>query len=94
MRPWEMQDDEIMAVWGLVKKYQKLLAECVGDGCDVRENYRPFLKQSRLKVDHLHWHLIPRSNEDEIYMKSQIGERDVFRNLEDRELSELVRVLL
>jgi len=64
-----MRDDEILAVWKMIKKYQKILAERVGAGCDVRENFRPFLKQGRLKVDHLHWHLIPRTYEDEIYRK-------------------------
>jgi hypothetical protein len=43
-------------MWGLMKKYQKLLVERIGEGCDVRENYRPFLQQSQLKIDHVHWH--------------------------------------
>ncbi|MCL1839873.1 HIT domain-containing protein [Candidatus Saccharibacteria bacterium] len=92
-RPWEMSSDEMSAVWSLIKKYQKLLSEKAGDGCDVRENYRPFLPQSQLKVDHVHWHLIPRTDNDEIYMKSQIGEKWLFHKLGDRELEELKGVL-
>ena len=92
-RPWEMSDNEMLAVWGFIKKYQKLLAERVGEGCDVRENYRPFLIQNRLKVDHLHWHLIPRRNEDEIYTRTQTGEKDLFRNLVSDELDEIRKTL-
>ena len=92
-KPWNLRDDEIMAVWNLIKKYQKLLAERVGDGCDVRENYRPFLQQTKLKVNHLHWHLIPRKNQDELYAKSQIGEQGIFRDLANGELSELAKIL-
>jgi len=88
-RPWEMNDNEASAVWDLVKKYQKLLAERVGGGCDVRENYRPFLVQSRLKVDHVHWHLVPRTDNDEIYNRSQIGERELFSALTEEEIEEV-----
>jgi len=93
-QPWEMGDDEMLAVWTLMKKYQKVLTERVGTGCDVRENYRPFLTQGRLKVDHVHWHLIPRTDKDDIYMKSQIGERGLFQDLQDEELAKLREVLL
>jgi len=92
-KPWNVRDDEIMAVWKLIKKYQKLLVERVGDGCDVRQNYRPFLKQGKLKINHLHWHLIPRKNQDELYVKSQIGEQGIFRYLVNGELDELAKIL-
>lgn len=57
-------------------------------GCDIRQNYRLFLPLSKFKVDHLHFHLIPRVFEDEIYSKSQIYEKDIFRDLskEDEDL--------
>ncbi len=93
VEPWDLSDNEMVAVWNLIKKYQRLLAERVGDGCDVRENYRPFLKQGRLKVDHLHWHLIPRTNEDEIYLKSQIGETGLFVGTNEEESGRLKRIL-
>jgi len=88
-----MSDGEAADVWALIKKYQKLLAEHIGEGCDIRENYRPFLKQSSLKVDHIHWHLIPRTNQDEIYLKTQIGEKELFRNLSEDELDRLHQAL-
>ena len=94
VRPWELSDDEMMNIWWLIKKYQKLLSERVGEGCDVRENFRPFLKQGRLKVDHLHWHLIPRVNKDEIYEKSQFGERELFRDAEENEKVKLEELLM
>ena len=93
-QPWKMTDAEILATWELVKKYQKLLSEKVGNGCDVREKYRPFLAESELKVNHLHWHSIPRTNQDKIYTKCQIGEKEIFERLGDGELPRLRRVLL
>lgn len=91
-KPWELTDDEAQSVWRLIKKYQKLLSESIGQGCDARENYRPFLPQNQLKIDHIHWHLIPRTDQDEIYLKTQIGEKDLFQNLDEDELDRLRQI--
>jgi len=77
-----------------VKKYQKLLAERVGEGCDVREHYRPFLAQSRIKVDHVHWHLLLRRNKDEVFREVQEKERGLFRKLAERDLDRIKKQLL
>lgn len=68
---------------------QKLSVE----GVDVRQNYRPFIKNSKIKVDHLHFHIIPRTFEDELYKKSMIFEKDVFKDLTDKKKEEMIRKL-
>jgi diadenosine tetraphosphate (Ap4A) HIT family hydrolase len=61
---------------------QELLIEKLGiPGCDLRCNYRPFLPNSKLKVSHLHFHVIPRHSEDELYQKSMIYEKQIFTDL-------------
>ncbi len=50
-------------------------------GCDIRQNYRPFMPEDRLKVSHLHFHVIPRYFGDELYEKSMIHEKKVFTDL-------------
>jgi histidine triad (HIT) family protein len=50
-------------------------------GCDIRCNYRPFMPDSKIKVSHLHFHVIPRYFGDELYEKSMIHEKNVFTNL-------------
>ena len=50
-------------------------------GCDLRQHYRPFLPNSKFKVDHLHLHVIPRFPGDELYQKSMIHETEVFTDL-------------
>ncbi len=69
----------------LLKKYT---------GCDVRQNYRPFIPLSNLKVNHLHFHLIPRESMDELYSKCQIYEKEIFRELSQRELDEIENYIL
>jgi histidine triad (HIT) family protein len=50
-------------------------------GCDIRCNYRPFLSDSKYKVSHLHFHVIPRYFGDELYEKSMIYEKNAFTDL-------------
>jgi len=52
-------------------------------GCDIKQNYRPFLQDSKYKVSHLHFHIVPRYFEDELYKKSMINEKDVFKDMSD-----------
>lgn len=87
-QPWDTKKNEREAIFEFIDRYQKILAEKLSTGCDVRQNYRPFLEQGRLKVNHLHYHLIPRVFEDEIYKKSQIHEKDIFIDLQDSEITE------
>jgi len=84
-KPWESTNEELIAIFGLVKVAQQVLAEEYGGGVDVRQNYRPFMSQSRIKVDHLHYHIYPRTKEDELYQTSEKYEREMFAALPEQE---------
>ena len=65
-----------------VMKFQQVLMNGLkAQGVDLRQNYRPFLPNSKLKVSHLHFHLVPRWFEDELYEKSMIHEKEIFKDL-------------
>ena len=82
---WEMSDEELLAVFSLIKVAQhKLIAE-FGGGVDVKQNYRPFMKQGRVKVDHTHYHVYPRTSEDELYQQVERHETPMFINLSEDE---------
>ena len=81
----ELSAEEREELFDTVIKFQERIVSEFATGCDVRQNYRPFLKQGRLKVDHVHMHLLPRTFEDEYYQKCQIFEKDVFKELSEEE---------
>ena len=84
-KPWELTPDEVQAIFDLIFFVEQKVIGKLGDGVDVRQNYRPFMQQSRLKVDHVHFHVIPRSQEDYIYKVSEQYETDLFVGLDDME---------
>jgi diadenosine tetraphosphate (Ap4A) HIT family hydrolase len=92
-KPWELKPEEIQGLFDLIFFIEQRIVGKLGDGCDIRQNYRPFLEQSRLKVDHVHFHVIPRSNEDYIYTVSERFEADLFAKLDDAEREAVSKLL-
>jgi histidine triad (HIT) family protein len=73
----ELPEEEKTELFKLVEEYQEKILTTIASGCDIRSNYRPFMKQGRLKVNHLHFHLQPRENEDLLFQGSQRFETDL-----------------
>lgn len=88
----ELEDPERQELFdGIVEMQKKILS--FSAGCDVRQNYRPFLPQDNLKVNHVHFHLIPREFEDDIYTKVQKFERELFQPLLEEERNKFFELL-
>jgi diadenosine tetraphosphate (Ap4A) HIT family hydrolase len=92
-KPWELTPQELLDVFELISFVEQRIIGKLGDGADVRQNYRPFMKNSRLKVQHVHFHVIPRSNEDYIYQVSEKYDTDLFAELDDTERDEVAKLL-
>lgn len=93
-KPWELTDLERRDIFDLVDYVsQKLIEAGLGDGVDVRQNYRPFLAQDKLKVGHVHYHVIPRALEDYIYQVSERYDTQLFAALDPLEAKEVSKIL-
>ncbi len=92
-KPWELQPEELKAIFELIYFVEQKIIGKLGDGCDIRQNYRPFMKQSQLKVDHLHFHVIPRTLNDYIYTVSEKYDEELFAELDDAERDAVAKVL-
>lgn len=86
----ELDDLMVMTI-----KYQEKIVENLASGCDIRQNYRPFIKEGELKVSHLHFHIQPRwpDVKDELFMKCQIHEFDLFKPLLQEEMKKIIKLL-
>lgn len=93
-KPWELSAEELQAIFELVFFVeQKLIEHGLGDGVDVRQNYRPFLDQNNLKVNHIHFHVIPRAKEDYIYQISEKYDTELFAELDSSEAKVVASML-
>jgi diadenosine tetraphosphate (Ap4A) HIT family hydrolase len=88
--PWNMTKEERAEIQECVLFYQERISKRLAPGCDVRQNYRPFIPEGRLKVNHVHFHLLPRwpAEQDELYQRSMKYEKDIFAPLSGEERDE------
>ncbi len=84
-KPWEVTGQELKDIFELIYFVEKRVVGKLGEGVDIRQNYRPFITQNRLKLDHIHFQVIPRSNNDYLYEKVENHEADIFVELDDLE---------
>jgi diadenosine tetraphosphate (Ap4A) HIT family hydrolase len=89
----ELNDKEKEELFKTTIHFQEEILNKIASGCDIRQNCRPFQKQDKLKVDHLHIHLQPRELFDELYEKCQIFEKDVFSDLSEEEVEKITSLL-
>lgn len=92
-KPWDLTHDELTSIFDLIFFIEKKLMAKLGDGFDIRQNYRPFMDQSRLKVNHVHFHVLPRSEGDYIYQIAEQYETDLFVELDDMERDAVINLL-
>lgn len=92
-QPWDLSPEELNDIYELIFFVQQRLIGKLGDGVDIRQNYRPFVNQNKLKIDHVHFHVIPRSKEDYIYTVSEQFEKDLFAELDDDEREAVTKLL-
>lgn len=87
-KPWLMRPEEDRAIDSTVKRLQWEITEIwkLAEGCDVRQNYRPFVLQSRVKVDHVHWHILPRNKDDEYQKVSGRHDNSLWKDLTQGEI--------
>jgi len=93
LKPSELNSEERKEIFDTVIEYQEKITEVFTPGCDIRQNYRPFQPQNDLKVDHVHFHLQPRSLDDELFAKCDTHQREIFHMLSKLDLNKTIKEL-
>lgn len=92
-KPWDVTNDELVAIFELIHFVEQKIVGTLGDGCNVRQNYLPFIDQNNVKVDHVHFHVLPRSFNDYLYTKAQHFEEDLFAQLDPTEAEAVAKLI-
>ncbi|MGB4800764.1 MAG: HIT family protein [Candidatus Saccharimonadales bacterium] len=92
--PWELTPAERRDIFTLLDEVtKKLVAAKIGEGVDVRQNYRPFQQKGKMSVRHVHYHAIPRMQDDYIYQISEKYDADLFADLDVSEARGVSKLL-
>jgi diadenosine tetraphosphate (Ap4A) HIT family hydrolase len=91
--PTDITDEEIVAVFQLVKFVQSKLIGTLGEGTQVRQNYMPYLPDSKYKVAHMHYHVMPRNLDDKMFQIVDVHDRETFEDLTDEEYDRIAKLI-
>jgi diadenosine tetraphosphate (Ap4A) HIT family hydrolase len=91
--PWQLIAEELADIFKLIFFVEQRFLGKLGDGVDIRQNYRPFKRQDELKKNHVLFHVVPRSKDDYLYIASEQFERDLYADLDDLERKEVAKLL-
>jgi diadenosine tetraphosphate (Ap4A) HIT family hydrolase len=92
--PGELTSEEFMDIFALIEEVRCALLASIASGVDIRQHYRPFLPESKTKVDHVHFHVLPRSMGDELHQKSLQFESALFVDLQQSDRDDMLRIFL
>lgn len=85
--------DEREEIFLLLSEFQTRIIKKVASGCDIRQNFKPYVKNSRTHVDHMHWHLLPREFKDALHEKAESFKNPLYQDLSSEEAEGLTRLL-
>lgn len=88
----ELTKDEYDEIFNLLVEFQAKIITKLSSGCDMRQNFKPYLENSRTHVDHVHFHLLPREVNDEL-QEAEKSRMPMYRDLPDEEKQKLVSLL-
>lgn len=89
----DLQQEECEEIFQLLSDYQDKVLEKLSTGTEIRQNYRPYLKDSRTHVNHFHFHIIPRDERDELAQKVDIHRKPFYQELSEKEEVEITKLL-
>lgn len=92
-KPWKLTSAEVSDIFKLIFSIEQKIIPALGEGCDIRQNYRPFIDQGKIKLNHVTFHILPRSSNDYIYKVSEKYEKDIFAELDDSEKLAIIKLI-
>ena len=89
----DLKPEELVAIFKLISFIEECFIGKLGEGFDVRQSYRPYLQQDKLKINHLTFHILPRSMDDYLHQVSGHYEDDLYAELDDKEREAVTKLL-
>ena len=88
----EMMEVEKKEMLDLLVEFEEKILAKLAKGCDIRQNYKPYVPNGRTSVKHFHFHLYPRDLNDEIHQVIDPHQKPLYRDLPDEEKERLFKL--
>jgi diadenosine tetraphosphate (Ap4A) HIT family hydrolase len=88
----ELSSEEREEIMDFLAEFQSKILKKLASGCDIRQNYKPYVENNSTHVNHMHFHLHPREYEDELYKKVDVYRKPFYAILSEEEKERLFRL--
>lgn len=93
MRLVELTKEERDELSDLLIEFEEKILQKLSAGCDIRQNYKPYVPNSRTSVKHFHFHIYPRDLNDELHQATDPHQEPLYRDLPNEEREQLFKLL-
>ncbi|MEX0616249.1 MAG: HIT domain-containing protein [Candidatus Woykebacteria bacterium] len=90
----QMNNEERDEVLNFVTEFEERILEKLSKGCDIRQNFKPYVENSKTHIKHFHFHLNPRVFEDELYEKADVYRKPLYKELTGEERDKIAKLLI
>lgn len=88
----ELEVKELEEIFSTLAGLQQEIVQKLAKGCEIRQNYKPYFPNSRTHVNHLHFHLNPREENDELAIGVDKYRKPFYKDLSDNEMNEMTKL--
>ena len=88
----QLDEEERKELIDFVIEFEEKILEKLSSGCDIRQNYKSYVENSRTHVNHLHFHLHPRDLNDEMHQVLDPRQKPLYRDLSEDEKENMFKL--
>ena len=81
----DLSHEERDEAMNFLAEFQIKILKKLSSGCDIRQNYKSYVENSKTHVNHMHFHLHPREPQDELHEKADIHRKPLYKELLEEE---------
>jgi len=89
----DLNKEEILEIFKFLAIYQDKVLKKLGKGTEIRQNYKPYKKDSHTHVNHFHFHILPREENDKMAKKIDIHRKPFYKKLSEKEKKKITILL-
>jgi ATP adenylyltransferase len=91
--PADLTAEETLAIYEEAQRLVSVMLSTIAKGVDTWQKTRPDMPQGKIKVDHVHVHVLPSNPGDEIYATQLRWTADAFSPRSDEETKAMQAIL-
>jgi diadenosine tetraphosphate (Ap4A) HIT family hydrolase len=89
----DLDENERKEIFGFLAEFQTKILDRLASGCDIQQRFKPYVKNSRTHVNHMHWHLHPRDFKDALHEKVEVYRSPLYEDLSQDEVERISSLL-